>query len=144
MAENQSIKLLRECDAGIKMGIISIDNVLGYVKNEELRGKLLSYKREYIRLRDDIQALLDEFEDNGKNINPIVQSMSWLRTNIKLTFNNSDSNVADIMTDGCNMGIKILNKFMNEYLDADPRARDIGERLVALGERQVSEMRKFL
>ena len=31
MISPDTIKLLRECDAGIKMGVSSIDEVLGYV-----------------------------------------------------------------------------------------------------------------
>ncbi len=37
MIENDTIRLLRECDAGIKMGISSIDDSLKYVQNSELR-----------------------------------------------------------------------------------------------------------
>ena len=34
MIEQDTVKLLRECDAGVKMGISSIDDVLKYVKSE--------------------------------------------------------------------------------------------------------------
>ena len=34
MIEQDTIKLLRECDAGVKMGVDSIDDVLGEVKSE--------------------------------------------------------------------------------------------------------------
>ena len=33
MIEQDTIRLLRECDAGIKMGISAIDEVMKYVKN---------------------------------------------------------------------------------------------------------------
>ena len=33
MIESDTIKLLRECDAGIKMGVASIDDVLDYVND---------------------------------------------------------------------------------------------------------------
>lgn len=33
MIEQDTIRLLRECDAGIKMGVSSIDEVLEYVSN---------------------------------------------------------------------------------------------------------------
>ena len=38
--EDDTIKLLRECSAGLKMGIESIDNVLDDVENGALRGLL--------------------------------------------------------------------------------------------------------
>ena len=36
MIEQDTIRLLRECDAGIKMGVSSIDEVLDYVNSDEL------------------------------------------------------------------------------------------------------------
>ena len=41
MIEQDTIKLLRECDAGVKMGASSIHNVLQYVHSEKLK-QLLS------------------------------------------------------------------------------------------------------
>ena len=40
MIEQDTIKLLRECDAGIKMGVASIDDVIDHVKNAEFKEKL--------------------------------------------------------------------------------------------------------
>ena len=37
MVEQDTIKLLRECDAGVKMGVSSIDDVIGYVKDEKFK-----------------------------------------------------------------------------------------------------------
>lgn len=37
MIESDTIKLLRECDAGIKMGVASIEDVLDYVSNTDLK-----------------------------------------------------------------------------------------------------------
>ena len=47
MIEQDTIRLLRECDAGIKMGISSIDDVLGYVKSERLKKDLEDNKDEH-------------------------------------------------------------------------------------------------
>ena len=41
MIEQDTIKLLRECDAGVKMGIASIDDVLDYVSSEEFKKCLI-------------------------------------------------------------------------------------------------------
>lgn len=43
MIESDTIKLLRECDAGIKMGVASIDEVLNYVHDKTL-GRYLADK----------------------------------------------------------------------------------------------------
>ena len=40
--ESDTIKLLRECDAGVEMGISSIDDVKDYVKSQTLKKLLIN------------------------------------------------------------------------------------------------------
>ena len=40
MKHEDTINLLKECNAGVKMGVDSIDDVLGYVQNENLKQML--------------------------------------------------------------------------------------------------------
>lgn len=44
---DDTIKLLRECDAGVEMGIKTLDNVIDDVENDELR-KILEKARKPI------------------------------------------------------------------------------------------------
>ena len=144
MVEQDTIRLLRECDAGVKMGVKSIDEVLDYVKSEELKKKLSRCKEEHNKLNDEIQGLLDKDHDDGKEPNPIATGMSWLKTNVKLVMNESDHTIADLMTDGCNMGVKSLNKYLNQYKAADEVSKDIAKRLINLEEKLAIDVRKFL
>ena len=89
MIEQDTIRLLRECDAGIKMGISSIDDVLGYVKSERLKKDLEDNKDEHKKLDRDLQELLDQYHDDGKEPNPMAKGMSWLKTNMKLVMDKS-------------------------------------------------------
>ncbi len=144
MAEQDTVKLLRECDSGIKMGISSIKDVIKYVKDEELKSILEGSKAEHEALGSDMERLLSEFNDSGKGPNGIAKGMSWLKTNMKLTFNESDSTVADLITDGCHMGVKSLSKYLNQYENADDKAKKLAMKLISeeatLGER----MRTYL
>jgi len=60
MIENDTIKLLRECDSGAKMGVTAIDDVIGSVKNEQLRESLIKSREENMSIAKDIQSLLGE------------------------------------------------------------------------------------
>jgi len=144
MIEQDTIKLLRECDAGIKMGVSSIDEVLDNVRSDGLRQLLVTCKDEHEKLGNETNSLLDKYHDNGKNPNPMAKSMSWMKTNLKLTLENSDENVADLMTDGCNMGVKSLNRYLNQYKAADEVSKDITKRLINLEEKLTIDMRKYL
>ena len=144
MVEQDTIKLLRECDAGVKMGISSLEDVIPHVKSEKLKRYLNDCKREHDKLENEIMEHLDRFEDEGKEPNPIAKGMSELKTNFKLGINESDETIADLMTDGCNMGVKSLNKYLNEYKAADEFSKDITKRLINLEEKLTIEIRQYL
>lgn len=144
MIEQDTIKLLRECDAGVKMGVDSIDDVLPYVKDEKLEKLLTKCKAEHEKLDREIQGQLDKYKDEGKDPNIMAKSMSWMKTNMKLMMEESDATIADLMTDGCNMGVKSLNMYLNQYKAADEFSKDITKRLINLEEKLVVDMRAFL
>ncbi|MBR4295638.1 MAG: hypothetical protein IKT56_02225 [Clostridia bacterium] len=144
MIEPDTIKLLRECDAGIKMGVSSIDDVLDYVHNDNFKQLLSTCKTEHEELKEEIQVLLDKYKDDGKEPNPVAKGMSWMKTNVKLTLHESDETIADLITDGCNMGVKSLNKYLNQYEAAEEKTKDITKRLINLEEKLAIDIRKYL
>ena len=144
MIEQDTVKLLRECDAGIKMGVSSIDDVLKYVKSDKLKKLLTECKDQHKKLDDELQELLDKYRDEGKDPNPIAKGMSWMKTNMKLSMEESDHTIADLITDGCNMGVKSLNRYLNQYEAADEVSKDICKRLINIEEKLAIQMRDFL
>lgn len=144
MIEQDTIKLLRECDAGIKMGIASIDDVLAHVDSSDLKQKLTNCKQEHDQLKGEVQQLLDRHGDEGKNPNPIAKGMSWMKTTVKLGMEDTDATIADLMTDGCNMGVKSLNRYLNQYKAADEVSKDITKRLINLEQQLTTDMRQYL
>ena len=144
MIEQDTVKLLRECDAGIKMGIDSIEDVIDHIKAKDLHQKLSTCKQEHKQLQTEVEQLLDKYQDDGKNPNPIAKSMSWMKTNLKLNIEDSDATVADLMTDGCNMGVKSLNRYLNQYQAADEVSKDITKRLINLEEKLAVDIRQYL
>ena len=144
MIEQDTVKLLRECDAGVKMGVSSIEEVLDQVKDEQLRKRLSDCKKEHEKLEKEIQGQLDRFRDEGKDPNPMAKGMSWMKTNMKMAMEKSDSTIADLMTDGCNMGVKSLNKYLNQYKAADEVSKDIAKRLINLEEALAVDIRNYL
>ena len=144
MVEQDTIKLLRECDAGVKMGVTSIDDVLPHTKSDKLQKRLSVCKEEHEQLQSEIQQLLGKYKDEGKNPNPIAKGMSWMKTEFKLGMEDTDATVADLMTDGCNMGVKSLNRYLNQYKAADEVSKDITKRLINLEEKLAIDIRSFL
>lgn len=144
MVEQDTIKLLRECDAGVKMGVSSIDDVLDKVEDKEFKRLLIVCKDEHQQLQSEIEKLLNEYHDEGKEPQIMAKSMSWMKTNVHLAVDKSDNTIADLMTDGCNMGVKSLNRYLNQYEAASEKTKDITKRLINLEEKLAIDIRKFL
>lgn len=141
---NHTEKLLRECNSGIKMGVDSINHVMPYVKSKELLKVLNSCKDKHAALGDETHEALLSANIDTKNIHPVAKMMADLSTRMKITVNKSDNEIASIMTDGCNMGIKSLYKYLNQYEHADERSRDITNKLISIEQELRTDMRKFL
>lgn len=144
MIEQDTIKLLRECDAGIQMGVSSINDVLEYVSDSDFGKCLIECKGKHEELENEIENMLHEFKDSGKEPSPMAKGMSWVKTNVKLAVNDSDHTIADLITDGCNMGVKSLNKYLNKYKAADERSKNITKRLINIEQDLALNVRQFL
>ena len=144
MIENDTVRLLRECDAGVRMGIASIGDVLDNVHAESLRQLLTDSRDEHERLGSAIDEALQRYRDEGKSPPAIAKGMSWIKTNVMLAFDGSDQTVADLMTDGCDMGVKSLSRYLNQYAAADEESKDIAKKLIRIEEQLAVDLRDYL
>ena len=144
MINNDTIELLKECNSGIKMGIGSIDEVLPMVTNNDLEIKLRICKDEHEKLEDETRKLLNQYEDAGEEPNVFAKSMSWIKTNVKMAMKPNDETISDLITDGCNMGVKSLNRYLNQYEAAEEKVKDITKRLINLEEKLAIDIRQYL
>ena len=141
---NDTIELLKECNAGVKMGVSSINEVLEYVKDDNLKNILSKSKEKHSQLGDDTHIMVNKYHEEGKEPNPMAKAMSWIKTNFKISNNHTDSTIADLIVDGCNMGIKSLYKYLNDYSDAEEKAKDIAKRLINIEETLITDLRCYL
>ena len=144
MNDQDTVRLLRECDAGAKMGVASIDGVIEIVRNQELHALLQSSKQRHEQLGDRTAQLLGQLGDAGKEPNPMAKGMSTMKISMKMMLGNPDQQAADLITDGCNMGVKSLCRYLNEYPTARQEARDITNQLIGEEEQLARTMRPFL
>ena len=144
MTNDDTVKLLRECDAGVKMGVASIKEVQGCVRDESFRSRLEQCRTSHETLGNEVQQLLDRRHDEGKEPSPMAKGMSWIKTNVMLAMKDSDSTVADLITDGCNMGVKSLHRYLNQYTAASEQAKDLARRLSGLEEQLAEDIRPYL
>lgn len=144
MINEDTIKLLEKCNSGVKMGVSSLDEVIEHVKNKNLEKILSTCKEEHEKLGNETHRLLNEYHDFGKAPNAMAKGMTWIKTNVQLAINESDKTLADLITDGCNMGVKSLNRYLNQYKAAEEKVKDITKRLINLEEKLVIDLRQYL
>ena len=144
MENNDTICLLKECDAGTKMAVSSIDEVLDRIQTPDMKQMLTKIKKDHEQLGNEIHSLLIEHNSEEKEPNPMAKGMSWMKTNMKLGIDESDATVADLLTDGCNMGIKSLYRYMNQYQAADSTSKSICKSLAGIEEELCRDLRKYL
>ena len=144
MTNKDTICLLKECDSGTKMAVSSIDEILDKTEDSKLKELLTETKNHHEKLGNEIHTLLIQQGSKDQEPTPMAKGMSWLKTNMKMSMDKSDATIADLMTDGCNMGVKSLHKYLNQYKAADEKSRDIAKRLINLEEKLAVDIRCFL
>lgn len=144
MEQNDTIELLKQCDAGVKMGVNSIDAVLSHVRDQEFSRLLSECKEEHQAIGSDLHKLLNQMDESGKKPNPMARGMSWMKTNVMLSANDTDHTVADLITDGCNMGIKSLSRYLNQYQAADEQSKKLARKLIDLELHLAENIRRYL
>ncbi len=141
---NDTIALLKECNSGIRMGIQSLEDVIDRVSAKSMRNILHEAKQEHEKLGDETHSLLLEYHEDGKEPHPVAKMMSAVKTGTRLALEESDQTVANLITDGCDMGIKSLHRYLNQYSEADEKARKLTARLIDSEEKLRKEMQEFL
>lgn len=138
------VELLKECDSGVKMGIQSIDDVMENAYGEDFKNMLNKYRGEHSKILREIHEKLDERGASEKEPNMFATANSKISTGMKLMMNDTDEKIADIMMDGCNMGIKSVSRYMNEYAGASKDVMNVANNVVVLEQNFMNDLRQFL
>lgn len=142
--EQDTVRLLRECDAGITMGTESIERILKYVRNPEFRQCLIRCKHRHMNLGRRIRLYLKESGEPQKQPHRAATVMARMKIGMKMSMKRSDETAADLVTQGANMGIQSLSRYLNQYKAASEAAKDLAKELIQSEEQMVTETRKFL
>ncbi len=139
-----TVKLLKECDAGTKTAVNSIKEVLDNVTSENLLQLLTDSLSEHEDIGNEIAESLRELGGHGKDPNPMARVMSWMKINFKMLEKGDDKTIAALMLDGCNMGVKQLSTYLNDYVNADDNSKRLAKRLINREEKLAKELKNYL
>lgn len=139
-----SIKLLKECNSGCKNATDSMEQIMPYIKEEKLKKLVDDYNKKHVKIGDECHEILNENGEDEKDPAKVSKAMAWFGTEIKLAFDDSSEKIADMLVDGCNMGIKGLSKNYNKYSDADSKTRNLVFELINIEQDFMNELLAFL
>ncbi|NLB78152.1 MAG: hypothetical protein GX796_04690 [Clostridiaceae bacterium] len=136
--------LLRECNAGCKSATNSMEQVIPYISNEKLLSIINDYNDKHIKLGDECHQMLNENNEGEKDPKVTAKAFSWISTEMKLIMNNDNHKIADIMIDGCNMGIKSVSKYINKYKAASDESINLAKKLVKIEQEFMNDMLEYM
>lgn len=121
-----------------------MEQVLSYVGDEKLKNIINNYNHQHIKIGDECHNLLSKYGSNEKDPQPMAKAMSFISTEIKMMSDNKTRKAAEIMMDGCNMGIKSVSSYINQYSHADNESMKLANKIVKLEQSFIDELRDFL
>lgn len=144
MAHEDTARLLRECNAGIKMGLDSLKTVLPHCEGAALKDILRHGVEAHRGLKEEARALLHSYHEPDREPSGLVKGMARMKTGAKLFLAPGDQTVASLMTDGCHMGIKSVCQYMGKFPTASASARTLAEKLIAVEDEMARSLRTYL
>lgn len=142
--ERDTILLLRECDAGVKMGLGSFDHVETSVTGGKMKQVMEKYRRKHEQLEKAIDKLLKQDGAEEKQPEAMASVFSWITAEVKLMLHNEDKQVAKLMMNGCNMAIQSVSEYLHKYPAASPEAAKAAKEIVKTEEEFMKELEQFL
>lgn len=144
MANDDTINLLKECNAGVKMAIKSFDEVIERVKSLKMREQLEESRKKHEEIEKKTEIRLHEYGSEDKEPNKMATAMAWMKINFKYATEPTDSEIASLMIDGCNMGIQSVSRYFNKYSAADEEVKKMVDDIVKLEQKLMDELRFYL
>lgn len=144
MSQMETCQLLKECSSGIKMAIDAIHEVLPNVKNQNLKNKLSECEKEHKKLEEVSENLLRQHQQEDEEPSMLAKGMAWIKTNMQMAVNPGDDTIANLMSTGCDMGIRQLYKALNDNTNASEGAKALVKKVIASEEKLGKEMQDYL
>ncbi len=141
---NDSINLLKECDAGCKNATNSMEQVLGFMQDSKLKDVINDYNKQHIEIGNQCHNLLNKYGSNEKDPQPMARAMTFITTEVKMMSGNTTQKAAEIMMDGCSMGIKTVSGYINKYSGANSESVRMANKIVKLEQDFIEDLRGFL
>lgn len=139
-----TINLLKECSAGCKMASNSIEQLLPYIRDQGLKDLIYDYDSKHFEIGNECYMLLSKDNMEEKDPGMITKAMSWINTEMKMMIHENSHNIASVMIDGCNSGIKTISEYINNYKTASDESISIAKRFIKMEQEFMNDLLNYL
>ena len=140
----ENINVLDEIHKGACMGMDAIDFIKDKIEDKKFKDEMNKEYRDYKSIKKQIEEMYPKYDnDNPHSTSTMNKVMTWTSIEMKTMTDTSNSNLAELLLKGVNMGIiegkKILN---NKKINTE--VRDIVDTYVKMQEENVEALKKYL
>ena len=142
--DTSTYEILKECNSGCRMAVNSIEQLVVYLKNQELQELFSKYKEDYEKMERESIRLSEGKLQEEKFSEKAAETFAWISAEVKMMFNDDTSKIAEMMIDGANMGIKSITEKLNRYSEAEKESILLAKKFEKTGEKLIQDMKKYL
>ena len=139
-----SITVLQKCISGCKMAVKSMDQLVEYTEDKNLRHVIMLYKKKHDEIKEQCADLLPG--DLNKTSEPgiISSTVSRFTIDMKMIVKNDNHCITKILMNGCNMGIQSLSEELNNHPDASEQVSRMVRQLIQLEEKLIDDLKPYI
>ena len=141
---NDTIELLNFISQNAKMGVETLSRLVQITQEEEFKNYLTEYLDGYQSFLSDADKRLKKKKEESKDLSPMAKVMSYLSLSFNTMIDKSPSHVAEMVMQGCSMGIIDITKRIKQYSGAEKTALTLAEKLLKFEQKNFSRLQKFL
>ena len=140
MKNFDTISLLKACNQGCKYATNSIENLYSHIKDDNFRDLVDDYNGKHVKIGDRCHELLNKYGADEKDPKPMSAMFAKMGVDLKMMADDSSEKVAEMLLDGCHMGIKSIGKYMNKYDCASDDSRKLAKELIDVEENFMKDL----
>ena len=140
----QTKEILKECSQGCKMALNSIEQISEYVKDTKLKNVFKEYRDKYRKMEDESIQLSGGCVQQETTSDKMAEAFSWMTAEVKLRLKDDNTQIAKMMMDGGNMGVKSIAEKLNQCPDASRESISLAKKFEKCNEKLVEEMKQFI
>lgn len=143
--QNKNLNVLDEMNKGCTMGMDAINYVTDKVEESNLKQTLNIEYNKYKDISRRINNLYDNYSDKKPHeTNAMNKMMTWYGVQMKTISDHSNSNIAELLLNGTNMGIIEGRRLINNNHDLAPDVKTLLDEYVQMQEDSVEKLKTFL